>query len=207
MVYNTTHNSPQPHCLYTLYIWFGKGGRSERRQRGNSTSSFVRGGKSSQAGLKVPTMSECISSLEKPVKHNVAKSINRSILKKSRHLGFSVFIVHSSMVEGMHYHLSGMHSVFACKFQIGFKRLLPSLFFKTQHQKKPDAWLKLELFCIIVSLPKRTLTKQNCSCIVYCTPLEKVNRRIFYNFFNFRSLFNPSCIRETKMPIDDQGYN
>ncbi len=31
------------------------------------------------------------------VKHNVAKSVNRSILKKSWHIGFSVFIIHSSM--------------------------------------------------------------------------------------------------------------
>ncbi len=32
------------------------------------------------------------------VKHNAANSVNRSILKKSRHIGFGVFIVHSSMV-------------------------------------------------------------------------------------------------------------
>jgi len=35
----------------------------------------------------------------KSVKHNAANSVNRSILKKSRHLGFGVFIVHSSMCE------------------------------------------------------------------------------------------------------------
>jgi hypothetical protein len=33
----------------------------------------------------------------KSVKHNAAMSVNRSILKKSRHIGFGVFIVHSSM--------------------------------------------------------------------------------------------------------------
>ncbi len=33
----------------------------------------------------------------KSVKHNATKSVNRSILKKSRHIGFGVFIVHSSM--------------------------------------------------------------------------------------------------------------
>jgi hypothetical protein len=33
----------------------------------------------------------------KSVKHNAAKSVNRSILKKSRHIGFGVFKVHSSM--------------------------------------------------------------------------------------------------------------
>ncbi len=33
----------------------------------------------------------------KSVNHNAAKSVNRSILKKNRHLGLGVFIVHSSM--------------------------------------------------------------------------------------------------------------
>ncbi len=33
----------------------------------------------------------------KSVKHNAAKSVNRSIVKKSRHIGFGVFKVHSSM--------------------------------------------------------------------------------------------------------------
>ncbi len=36
----------------------------------------------------------------KSVKHNAAKSVvNRSILKKSRHIGFSVFLIHSSMIR------------------------------------------------------------------------------------------------------------
>ncbi len=34
----------------------------------------------------------------KSVKHNAAKSVNRSILEKSQHLVFGVFIVHSSLV-------------------------------------------------------------------------------------------------------------
>ncbi len=33
----------------------------------------------------------------KSIKHNPAKFVNRSILKKSRHIGSVVFIVHSSM--------------------------------------------------------------------------------------------------------------
>jgi hypothetical protein len=33
----------------------------------------------------------------KSVKHNAAKSVNRSILKKSLHIVFGVFIVHSLM--------------------------------------------------------------------------------------------------------------
>jgi hypothetical protein len=33
----------------------------------------------------------------KSFKHYVVKSVDRSIFKKSRHIGFGVFIVHSSM--------------------------------------------------------------------------------------------------------------
>jgi hypothetical protein len=42
----------------------------------------------------------CLQSI-KSVKHNAAKSFNRSILKKGRHLGFGVFTVHSSMLLPM----------------------------------------------------------------------------------------------------------
>ncbi len=35
----------------------------------------------------------------KSVNHNAAKSVNRSFLKKSRHIGFGVLIVHSSMIR------------------------------------------------------------------------------------------------------------
>ena len=41
-----------------------------------------------------------VSQSIKSVKHNAAKSVNRSILKKSGHIGFGVFIVYSSMGEG-----------------------------------------------------------------------------------------------------------
>ncbi len=37
----------------------------------------------------------------KSIKNNAAKSVNRSILKKSRHIGFGVFRVHSSMVSNI----------------------------------------------------------------------------------------------------------
>ncbi len=39
-----------------------------------------------------------VSQSIKSVKHNAVKSVNRSIFKKSRHIGFGVFIVHSSMI-------------------------------------------------------------------------------------------------------------
>ncbi len=63
-------------------------------------SSLVHGGNSSQAGSKIPTMSEMYLQSIKSVKHNAAKSVNRASLKKSRHIGFGVFIVHSSMARG-----------------------------------------------------------------------------------------------------------
>ncbi len=75
MVYNTTQHLPTPppptakHCLYILCVYFGKGGRGrggQREGRGATVhkySSFVHGGNSSQVGSKIPTMSECISSL------------------------------------------------------------------------------------------------------------------------------------------------
>jgi hypothetical protein len=44
----------------------------------------------------------------KSVKHKAAKSVNRSILKKSRHLGFGVFIVHSFMVLHLTSYTSSM---------------------------------------------------------------------------------------------------
>jgi hypothetical protein len=45
-------------------------------------------------------MSEMYLQSIKSVKHNAAKSVNRASLKKSRHIGFGVFIVHSSMERG-----------------------------------------------------------------------------------------------------------
>jgi hypothetical protein len=68
MVYNTTQPPPPPHShrlsVYTVHlVW--EGGRSERREMGNSTqySYFVHGDNNSQAGSKISTMGECISSL------------------------------------------------------------------------------------------------------------------------------------------------
>ncbi len=78
-----------PVCLYILY----------------STFSFGRGevhwGNSSQAGSKIQTTEWIYLQSIKSVKHNAAKSVNCSILKKSRHIGFGVFIVHSSMVTDL----------------------------------------------------------------------------------------------------------
>jgi hypothetical protein len=45
----------------------------------------------------------------KSVKHNATKSVYRSILKKSRHYGFSVFIVNSSMLRPLMGSLMGIY--------------------------------------------------------------------------------------------------
>ncbi len=70
MVYNTTQHHPFPpptatHCLYTVYCTFTlrRGGGGQRGATVYKCSSFVHGGNSSQAGSKIPTVSECISSL------------------------------------------------------------------------------------------------------------------------------------------------
>jgi hypothetical protein len=60
-------------------------------------SSFVNGGNCSQAGSKILGHELMYRQSTKSVKHNAAKPVNRSILKKSRHIGFGVFVVHSSM--------------------------------------------------------------------------------------------------------------
>ncbi len=70
MVFNTIqHPSTSTHCLYVYtghLVWEGGEGGCQREGRGateHKYSSFVHGGNSSQAGSKIPTMSECISSL------------------------------------------------------------------------------------------------------------------------------------------------
>jgi hypothetical protein len=71
MIYKTTQHPPPPQpplsdCTYNVHlIWEGGVGQREGRgetvhKRGPSSM----GGKSSQAGSKIPTMSECISSLK-----------------------------------------------------------------------------------------------------------------------------------------------
>jgi hypothetical protein len=74
MVHSTfQHPPPHSHTL-SVYTAIGKGGRGEEvrekvQKRGNRQytlhkySSFVQGGNSSQAGSKIQTMSDCISSL------------------------------------------------------------------------------------------------------------------------------------------------
>ncbi len=97
---------PPSHILsvYTVQCTFsfGKGGRSERRYSRGATAhkycSFIHGGNSSQPGSKLQSTEWMYLQSIKSVKHNAAKSVNRSILKKSRHIGFGVFIVHSSML-------------------------------------------------------------------------------------------------------------
>jgi hypothetical protein len=104
MVYTAqfTPSSPLPQT-HTVYInctfSLGRGERrrrSERRYCRGATvhkySSFVHGGNSSQAGSKIPTNEWEWMYLQsiKSVKHNAAMSVNRSILKKSRHIGIGL---------------------------------------------------------------------------------------------------------------------
>ncbi len=103
MVYSTIQHPPPPqsHTLsvYIVHlVWEGGRGEAEGGQREgrgatvHNYCSFVHGGNSSQAGSKIQTTEWMYLQSIKSVKHNAAKSVNRSILKKSRH------IVHSSML-------------------------------------------------------------------------------------------------------------
>jgi hypothetical protein len=93
MVYNTTQQPPPPHShtrfVYTVHLPMeGGGGRSERRYsrglRVHKYSSFVHGGNSSQAGSKIPTMSECLQSI-KSVKHMPQSPLTGQFKKKPTH--------------------------------------------------------------------------------------------------------------------------
>ncbi len=97
-------NIPPPPKSHTLSVYTVHGctlslewgeGMSERRYSRGATvhtyCSFIHGGNSSQPGSKIRTTEWMYLQSIKPVKHNAAKSVNRSILKKSRHIGFGVF--------------------------------------------------------------------------------------------------------------------
>jgi hypothetical protein len=77
----------------------------------------------------IPTMSECISSLYKFCGDtNAAKSVNRSILKKSRHIGLGVFIVFSSMIEILL--LTGKHTTGGQRVETKTKTKILFIFFR-----------------------------------------------------------------------------
>jgi hypothetical protein len=67
MVHSTFQHPPTvSHCQYILYIGKGGEGQREGTVEGQQHTNIVpssNGGNSSQAGSKIQTMSECISSL------------------------------------------------------------------------------------------------------------------------------------------------
>jgi hypothetical protein len=89
------------------------------------------------------------------VKHNAAKSVNRSILKKSRHIGFGVFIVLSSMFR------SAQLCTKSPAYSFGPRTfLLLRVEFKDRH----PAYLLV--FCVnIYEIPDLV----PCSCCVFCS--------------------------------------
>jgi hypothetical protein len=99
MVYNTTQHptTPPPHP-FTL----GRGGEVREKVEGQQYTSIV----PSSMGPTVYKLDRKyqpgvnVSPVYKICSTHAAKSVNRSILKKSRHLWFGVFIVHSSMISG-----------------------------------------------------------------------------------------------------------
>ncbi len=99
MVYTAQFTPPPPPPPQTLTVCInstfslGNGGGGQREDRGATVhkySSFVHGGNNSQAGSKIPTNEWMSLQSIKSVKHNAARSVNRSILKKSRHIGIGL---------------------------------------------------------------------------------------------------------------------
>ena len=88
------------YCIYCTFS-LGRGGGGQREDLGatvHKDSSFVHGGNNSQARSKIPTNEWMYLPSIKSFKHNAANSVNRLIWKKSRHKGFGVFKVHSSVL-------------------------------------------------------------------------------------------------------------
>ncbi len=99
MIYRAQFNPQPPPPPQTLTVCInstfslGRGGGGQREDRGATVhkySSFVHGGNSSQAGSKIPTNEWMYLHSLKSVKHNAAMYVNRSILKKSRHIGIGL---------------------------------------------------------------------------------------------------------------------
>jgi hypothetical protein len=98
MVYNTFQHPPPHNHTLSVYCTFclgrGEGGREVREKvEGQQYTSIVPWSMGATV-RKIPTMSGVNVSPVYEICYNAAKSVNRSILKKSRHIGFVVFIVH-----------------------------------------------------------------------------------------------------------------
>ncbi len=102
-IWSTQHNSPplpppppetQTVCIKSTFN-LGRGGEVREKIEGQQYTSIVPSsmgvGNSSQAGSKIPTNEWMYLQSIKSVKHNAAMSVNRSILKKSRHIGIGLF--------------------------------------------------------------------------------------------------------------------
>ncbi len=114
---------PQPHTvciIHTVHLLWEGGGEVREKVEGQQYTSTVpssMGATIHKLGRQYqPWVNVLYLQSIKSVKHNAAKSVNRSILKKIRHIGFGVFIVDSSMVclfwlLRAHVSLSGSRSV------------------------------------------------------------------------------------------------
>ncbi len=86
--------------VYTVHlVWEGRGG--QREGRGETVHNCCLWGQQFTSWVENTSHEWMYLQSIKSVKHNAAKSVNRSILKKIRHIGFGVFIVQSSMVGRM----------------------------------------------------------------------------------------------------------
>jgi hypothetical protein len=92
---------------YTVHLAWKRGGEVREKVEGQQYTSIVpssMGATVHKLGRKYQ-QSVTVSPVFKSVKQNAAKSVNRSILKKSRHIGFCIFKVPSSSDSAVYLHI------------------------------------------------------------------------------------------------------
>jgi hypothetical protein len=138
MVYTTIQHPPPPpptatHCLYkyTVHLlWVGGGGEVREKVEGQQYTSIV----PSSMGATVHKLGgKCqpwvnVSPVYKICQTHAAKSVNRSIVKKSRHIGFGVIIVYSSMFLVQTDNLAGVN----LRYKLHFRQCVSGIWNKAE---------------------------------------------------------------------------
>ncbi len=169
---------PPPHShtlsVYTVSFTLGRG-RGQREGRGHKRGHLSIAATVHKLGQKYQLWLN-VSPVYKICQTHAAKSGNRSILKKSRHLGFGVFLVHSSMVRD-EISMLEFKSWMLLRGNTTSKQNLEHFFFReTLRNKIPKVWF---YFCWKNGIP---------SCFLFCEMLlNKISKFCFYCYSKVRN--------------------